>query len=332
MLIVGHSRLKARKRCHRLYNYRYRQFLVPIRPKLPLIRGTILHKLMEAQAKKTSIPDVLAEYEEQYGKLFREEREEYGDLIGDCEKIFEAYAARYKNDGLQVIDAEREIRIEIIAGKATFKGTIDRVLLDRKTKLRWVLDSKSHKAIPGEEARFYDVQLGCFYFWAWNEENPKRQASGVIWDYLRTKLPSTPEILKSGQLSKRSNIDTTYDHAYAVVIEHCENTGEDPDNYAEWLEGLKGREEKFFKRVYLPSPPRVMIDTIVNEMRQTAADILANPDSDVRTMVNGPMGCQTCEFRDLCIAELRGQDSDYVRKASFKVDEDAMEEEFSEED
>jgi len=75
-----------------------------------------------------------------------------------------------------------------------------------------------------------------------------------------------------------------------------------------------------------------MIDTLVEEMKETAVDILEHPDSQIRSLVNGPMGCATCEFKDLCIAELRGQDADYVRKSQFKIDQDAIDDEYSEED
>lgn len=324
MLIVGFSRLKAWRRCHRLYWYRYILFLKRKRPRVQLIRGTILHEMLNARAQGKDPFKILAEYEKKYKALFLEEREEYGDLIGDCRKIFTTYASTYKNDGMTVIASEHEIRVPLIPGVAEFKGTIDRVLLEKKVKRRWISDSKSHKNIPGEEVRFSDLQT-VFYQWAWNLVNPRRPADGVMWDYLRTKLPAEPEVLKSGKLSQRANIDTTYEVASAAVAAHCKRTKEDPKDYAEWLAELKGREGKFLKRVFLPSPPRVMIDTIVAEMKLTAGEIVQRAESDHSR--NLTKDCSWCEFRDLCHAELRGQDSDFVRKTEFVIDTELRDEE-----
>lgn len=332
MLTTGFSRLRSWRRCRRLHNYRYRQFLTRLRPKVPLIRGTILHELLNARAKGENPKAVLIKYEKEYGKLFREEREEYGDMIGDCANIFRRYCEAYDRDGLTVIASEHEIRIVLIESTTRFpglefKGTIDRVLLDKQAKRRWISDSKSHKNIPGEEARFNDLQT-VFYVWAWNVQNPRRPVDGVIWDYLRTKLPTLPEVLKSGKLSQRSNIDTTHGEAARVVAEHCKQTGEDPLDYHEWLEGLRGREEKFFRRVFLPSPPRIMVDTIVREMQTTGEQMIRELDDDTRTLTKD---CSFCEFRELCHAELRGQDAEFIRKSEFRIDQE-IQEEYAEED
>lgn len=345
MLIIGFSRLKTWRRCHRLYNYRYRQFLVRRAPRVQLLRGSILHEMLDAHVKNCiskmtldlglkAAAEVLRRYEKEYGKLFKEQQDEYGDLIGDCRQLFSNYVETYSDDRMQVIASEQTIRFELIPGKVEFKCTVDRVMMDssKPKRRRWLLDTKSHKNLPGEDARFYDLQLGVLYFWAWNRENRRRPADGIIWDYIRTKLPSTPEVLQSGKLSQRANIDTTYAHAAETVRDHCNRTGESPKAYAKWLESLKGREEKFLKRVFLPSPPRVMIDTLVDEMKSTALEIHMAPDRDERSIIGGPMGCSSCEFRDLCMAELRGQDANFIRQSEFKVDEEAMDEENAEED
>jgi hypothetical protein len=329
MLIVGFSRLKAWRRCHRLYTYRYRQFLKRRRPRVQLIRGTILHAMLDAAAKGNSPLEILAEYEKEYRKLFLEEREEYGDLINDCRQIFQTYQRTYWDDGYKILESEYEVEVPLPGLKdVIFRGHIDKVLLD-KQKRRWIQDHKSHKNIPGEEARFSDLQT-VFYVWAWNDLNPRRPVEGVIWDYLRTKLPVEPEVLKSGKLSQRANIDTTYEVAAAAVAAHCKQSKENPRDYAEWLESLRGREDKFLKRVYLPNPPKVMTEQIVSEMVITAAEILRSDSDETRNMTRD---CSWCEFRDLCHAELRGQDADFIRKTEFEVDEKlADEEERAEED
>jgi PD-(D/E)XK nuclease superfamily len=282
--------------------------------------------MLNARAKKEDPYRVLAAYEKEYQNLFLEEREEYGDLIGDCRQIFDSYLLAYVNDGMKVVASEYEVRIPLVKNKIEFKGHIDRVLLEKKTKLRWLSDSKSHKNIPGEEARFHDLQT-VFYLWAWNLLNPRRPIDGIMWDYLRTKLPMIPEVLKSGYISQRANIDTTHQVALRFVHEHCRKTGQSISYYGDWLDSLKGREERFLKRVFLASPPKVMIQTIVSEMILTAEQMLEYEDDNARTMTPD---CSWCEFRDLCTAELRGQDAEFIRKAEYTVDE-KLREEYAEE-
>ena len=322
MLLVGFSRLKSWRRCHRLYNYRYVQGLQRKRPALPLIRGTMIHKLFDGDAKGLKPASILADYEKQYGKLFREEQEYYGDLIGDVRVIYDGYRAFWAGDGYKVVESEFEMRIPIptLEGRVEFKGNIDKIWVD-KQKRRWLVDHKTHKNIPGDEQRFSDLQT-VFYVWAWNLKNPRRPVDGIIWDYLRTKRPSEPEVLKNGSLSKRASIDTTYATAERVVKAHCAKTGEKLADYREWLDGLKDNDKKFFKRVHLPNPPKGMIEQIVNEMVITSTDVYKNAVSDASR--NMTRDCSWCEYYNLCHAELRGQDAEFLRKTDFVVNPEML--------
>lgn len=325
-LIVGFSRLKAWRRCHRQYNYKYRQGLQRKRPKLQLIRGTIIHAMLDAKAKNKAVAQVLGKYKKQYGALFLEEQEEYGDLIGDCQRIYDNYQRTYADDKFEVIGSEIELLVDL-GGGVEFQGHVDKIWKDKQRR-RWVVDHKTHKNIPGEEQRFSDLQT-VFYTWGWNKNNPKHPVDGVIWDYLRTKTPTVPEVLKSGALSKRENIDTDFLTAATAVTDHCKKTKEDPRDYTEWLEMIRKKENKFFKRVFLPSPPRVMVDRIVDEMKNTSFEILKYPDSDERNMTRD---CSWCEYYGLCNAELRGQDADYLRKTEFTVNEELLDGDQEDED
>jgi RecB family exonuclease len=325
MLIVGFSRIKSWRRCHRLWWYKYVEGLVRRRPAVPLIRGTIIHALFDAKAKKKAIAQVLQKYQQEFGKLFLEQREEYGDLIGDCKRIFENYQRTYVDDKYKIVGSEIEVKVDLVPG-IEFQGHIDKIWLDT-TPRRWIVDYKTHKNILGDEQRFNDVQL-VFYPWAWNSQNKKAPVDGVIWDYIRTKSPAIPEVLKNGTLSKRANIDTDYATAIAAVTEYLKKpaAGDSMHNYAEWLADIKARENKFFKRVFLPSPSRTLIDNVVIELITTAKEILSSngAQQQCRTMTKD---CSWCEYYQLCSAELRGQDSDFVRKTEFKINEKLLNEE-----
>ena len=304
------SRLRTFRRCARQYHYKYIENLEKKKPKLQLIRGTILHEMLDAWVKKTAPTDVLSKYAKQYGALFAEEREEYGDLIGDCQKIFERYMRWHKSQDLTFIDSEVQIKVQLPGNLPPFVGTLDKIAVDSR-KRRWLLDHKSHKNIPGEEARFSDLQT-LLYVWGWNEQHPKERVTGVCWDYIRTKLPAVPEVLKSGKLSERANIDTDAE----TYLDAIEANKLDEADYKDILKDLNGRQEKFFKRVFLPNPPAEMIDQIVNEVVATGQMIVKLEDVyKVRSMTKD---CSWCTFYGLCHAELRGHDANFVRKAEFQ--------------
>lgn len=325
--VVSWSRIRSWRRCHRLHHYKYNEGLQRKRRPVPLLRGVILHELLDARANKKDPGEVLRKYAKEYKRLFDEEKELYGDVIEDCRKIFFGYCKLYEKDGLEVVASEHRVSVEL-GDDLMFKGYIDKVVRDRRKQL-WIMDHKSHKNLPSEESRFSDLQL-VFYIWAWNHENPKKPITGVIWDYLRTKVPTVPEVLKSGQLSMRENIDTTYDVYLEAVRENTKLTGEDPMKYNPILEKLKTKPNNFYRRVQLPTPPRVMIEQVVREMTETAAEVRERgTKSSVRTMVRE---CVSCEFYNLCHAELRGLDSDFIRKAEYeqRKDQDYADEEDNE--
>jgi hypothetical protein len=322
MLIVGFSRIKSWRRCHRQWWYRYVRGLIRRRPKVPLIRGTIIHALLDAKAKKKAVAQVLQKFDKEYGKLFLEEQEEYGDLIGDCRRIFENYQRTYADDKYKIVGSEVEVKVDLAPG-IQFQGHIDKIWMDT-TPRRWIVDHKTHKNIPGDEQRFSDLQL-VFYPWAWNSQNKKNKVDGVIWDYLRTKTPAIPEVLKNGSLSHRANIDTDYGTALRAVQEYLKKPidGDSMHNYEDWLADIRVRENKFFKRVFLPNPSKILVGQIVDELLTTAKEMQRSSEAQqqCRTMTKD---CSWCEFYALCSAELRGQDSEFILKTEYKVNEELL--------
>lgn len=140
---------------------------------------------------------------------------------------------------------------------------------------------------------------------------------GVIWDYLRTKAPAKPQLLKNGELSKRKNIDTTYD-VYMSTVE--ELLGEESlADYEEFAQTLKGKEDNFYRRIPLPHPSDKLVDSVVEDLLSTIKEIREKgPTAQVRNMTKD---CKFCPYYNLCQAEVRGLDSDYIRKTEYYVKE-----------
>lgn len=313
---VSFSRIRLWRRCHRAHWYRYYQKLRKVKPPVALIRGTICHELIDTNTNGGKLTSVIKTYQEKYGKLFQEEREIYGDLLFECLEIVKGYLARWSGDGLERIShqgkkAEFEVDIPLVPG-IRFKGKIDEVDRDQKKRI-FFMDHKTAKKIPDEEARFSDYQL-LLYGWAGPQAGlPK--PDGVVWDYLRTKLPAIPETLKNGGLTRRANIDTTHD----VYMGEIERLGLDPNDYTDILAKIQEKgDENFFRRIWLPFSGKTMVETVVEETKFVAREIQERgPTSSDRSM---DKSCKWCQYFMICSAELRGLDADFIRQHEYFID------------
>lgn len=301
---VSHSRIKTWRRCAKAHDYKYNQRLRRKAPALPLLRGRIIGECLDAIAAGEGFESVLADYEKKYKRLFREEQEMYGDLIGETRSILSGYVRMWKNDGLKYVATEEKVEVELAPG-LTFIGYIDKVVEDRHGA-KWIMDHKSHKVLPDDDHRAADQQL-VLYVWAYR----KHSIRGVCWDYLRTKPPAVPEVLKSGELSRRANIDTDQ-YTYRKAVK---DNGLNLEDYEEFISTLSDG-SSFFERVWLPAPKDSLVETVVNDLRNDATVI--KHLGETITSRNLSRDCPNCEYFQLCQAELRGHDSSLLRKSRFE--------------
>ena len=321
---VSFSEVSSYRRCPKQWEYRYLKRIKRKFKGVRLLRGEILHEMLNAYVNSKIIKgydgndpwDVLEEYAEKFGAYFEEERDMHGDIIGDCGKIFEGYLRKYRKDPLTYEASEIKVELDLSklgsgAINVTFIGFIDKIARDAQDR-RWIVDHKFLKSIPTADDRFAELQL-LLYVWAYGMENPKDKLDGVCWDYARAKAPTEPEVLKSGELSKRKNLDCD-PYTYLKVIRRERL---DAKQYVDMLELLEGKEDTFFERVFLPKPSTNMIIEVVNDFLQTAAEIQAKRDGGRCARSMSTFNCNTCEFRTLCEAEVRGLDSDFIMKSEY---------------
>ena len=297
------SKIKTWRRCHKSYDYKYRQGLVRRSSPVALMRGVTIHGMLEAVIKGQDPMGALEEYREGYKKLWDEERENYPEPEV-LESMFHRYQKHWANDGLDY-GGRAEITVEAEHRGYKFKGIID-ALPDDAHKRRWLCDHKTHRVLPDEHTRFSDIQT-VLYYWAMRENGEK--VDGILWDYIRTKPPAIPEMLKSGGLSKRKNIDTDAD-TYLAEIHRLKLN---PADYADILAQVS--KNTFFRRIYLPTPNEQLIQSVVGDFFDTVEEI-ANSKSCVRNMTRD---CKSCSYYQLCSAEIRGLDSEFIRKQMYIV-------------
>lgn len=319
MSSISYSEVSSYRRCQKAWEYRYKLRIKRVRKYIRMLKGEMLHEMLNAHIarkmnKKYKGPDpwdVLEKYAEKYATYFEEEREHYGDIIGDCGEIFEGYLRKYRKDPLIYERTEESVYFDI--GKVRFKGIIDKVACDAQER-RWIVDHKFVANIPTAEDRFSELQL-LLYVWAWEKTHPDEPIDGVCWDYGRSKAPTKPEVLKSGELSKRKNIDCD-PHTYrATVLAHGKNL----DDYQDMLELLEGKENTFYERVFLPKPSDTMVEIITDDFLESTREIQEKRKPAARcTRSMTPFNCNTCEYRQLCEAEVRGLDTEFIMKSEYR--------------
>jgi hypothetical protein len=317
---ISNSRMKLWRRCHYAHHLRYNEKLEKKAPAVPLIRGKVLHELIESRINKQTPKPILKKFDKEFGKLFNEEKAEIGDLPSEVRQLFEGYIRQWEDEDLTYLKmggkrAEFEFEVPLIDGVHLY-GLIDTVARDGRDRI-WLMEHKTHKTLPNESARFTDLQT-ILYCWVLPQIGfPK--PTGVLWDYIRTKLPTVPEPLKKGGLSKAKDIDTTYE----IYMGQIKKLGLDPKDYTEVLDRLKNRSEVFYKRVYMPAPATIMA-TVMEDARQTAWEIkiLGGTLRDR----NITKDCSWCSYYSICQAELRGFDTDFIRKTEYAPRKDRKDE------
>ena len=314
---TSQSEINLFRKCMKAHHLRYVENLERKRPIVPMLVGKILHEMLHnhVMAKKVSTFkkdawDALDKYAEEYKKFFEEEREEYGDIIGNCERLFESYISTYRNDDLTYEDSEIFVATDL-AEDLRFIGYIDKIAVDKHNR-RWIMDHKFMKNIPDAEARFHELQM-IYYIWAWNRWKPDQVVDGICWDYVRTTPPTEPTVLQNGGLSKKKNIRcdrATYEAA-------IKREGLDPEDYEDFMSTVLDKNESmFFERVFLPAPSKKQLAQVVEDLRTSAMMIRHLKGIAPKSM--SKFNCQGCQFKQICEAEIRGLDVKFIKKKHFK--------------
>lgn len=220
-------------------------------------------------------------------------------------------AERYK-----VILVEQYLNLEISDGIRS-TGIVDLVTQDLETGRLNLWEHKSTQNIPQDSVRLRDFQTMLYAV-------KLRWQSGmiidsVVWNYMRTREPTVPEQLKSGSITKRKDIDTTW----AVYAGAIEDAGGDPNSleYLEVKERLLPRENV----IYFPRYEKVIVveegvlmDDYIAEaqrMRRARSDWAHGVAKPIRSISRD---CDYCEFFRICEAALTGGDEDDVIRLRFK--------------
>lgn len=324
LLEISNSRMKRWNHCQRSHDYRYVDKIKPRKKVRALSLGGLVHNCLEARDTGEEFINVIRKYKkEEFDKLFEEERAELGNIPQDALRIMRAYVNHYKlvDEEWETIACEQDFMIRVPGTKIVITGKIDKIARHKKTGKVWCFEHKTmKKGLPTESFRTTDTQT-AIYCWVMMMLAPylgyhKKDVEGVMFDYLRTKPPTVPQLLKNGTMSKRK-LDTdkwTY-------IEALKKAGLDPADYQDHIDTIESSD--YFIRIPMAKSKAIMScmsQLIIN----TAHQILKISNTPLVTR-NLSYTCDRpkCEYRDLCLAEMQGLDTSSIISLYYtKGDED----------
>lgn len=307
---TSQSKARTWRTCHQQFWYRHVLGLQRRRRPRPFAFGTIVHKMKENVAAEKDPFEVLRKLPAKDIQLFREEREVYGDIVMDIQYIFAAYMYYWQKEPLVYVPHKKRLTehpFELEYKDLLIKGTIDAVT--RHRKMDWLTEHKNHKVIPNADERWRSMQSVVYIRVAqmlgwWKIE-------GTCWDYIRTKSPTRPQLLKSGEVSERA-----LDSLPNVVVDTLKSFGKNPVHYKPLLDTQRLNLTTWFQRVYTPIKKQAL-DRIWSDFISTSQE-MSNANLDKPQVRTIGRHCSWCEFEPLCRTYLEGGDEEFVRDREYE--------------
>jgi len=302
--------MRTFKRCRRKWFY-VNQGLVPRKTSPgPLWFGVGIHYCLEKYYHRNRLYTPADWWNEYVNKVsmpidedFQDKLEELTDLANHMLDGYFTYDGTH-HDWDEVIGIEYELTAKIPGTIVTLVGTADLVVI-RNGRV-WAVDHKTASSFPNDRELELDDQMTA-YLWLMQEGifNP----AGVVYNVLRKSIPGTPEILQSGQLSKRV-IDTTPE----VYINTVLNMGLTVADYQDVIDKLKGKE--FFRREKVTRSRRQLQafgEIIAPQLREMTSKNTAIYPHKINDCA------WDCPYLDLCRCTDDKGDVNYTRNALYQV-------------
>lgn len=318
MFKVSQSKINTARKCLQAYYYKYQLKLGRRAKARPLQFGSMMHELIEEHIEGGDPFKLLAQIAKDNKRLFIEEREAYGDIVKDAGYVMQGYLEYWKDDPIVYLARDRrktehEFTLELTPD-ILVTGKIDAVA--KAKKMNWLVEHKNHKTFPNADHRWRNLQSAVYIRFI--EMLGWWELEGTLWDYLRSKPPTHPQLLKSGELSSRE-LDSLPQVVLDTIKEHKLN----PKNYKDLIDAQTARMPTWYERIFTPTKKDV-VDMLVRDFTISAIQ-LRDTNFDKPMPRNIGKHCDWCDFEPLCRAALQGSDEEYIREREYEVKERIVE-------
>lgn len=329
--MVSCTQLQAYLSCPRRWSYAYLEGLRPRTERPYLTVGRLIHKGFEAamRLRAGGCGDVLdmveagtcaieAEGDTLGGVEFEGDRVRGGDdpVSEACEVFWEALPefdpARWdvmRVGGVPALELHFWTPCPCTGG---LHGYVDAVLRERATGQVWCVDYKFRSRLASEDDERFSLQRAVYARACLDLGIP---VTGTLtWQRLR-RCEAVPRLLKDGTMS-RAKVMCTWPRYREELLA----AGLDPADYAEMESKLAGvemsreirevRSDEMLERVWRQVVTPTSIEVAYGREYRNGQGAACVPALD-------PMRCRLCAYAELCQAELRGYDADFVRAEGF---------------
>lgn len=329
--MVSCTQLQAYLSCPRRWSYAYVEGLRPRTERPYLTAGRLIHRGFEAamRLRAEGCEDVkamvnaglLAVKEEAEGYALEfdgQEVEVLSDAVREacevfCEALPEFDPTRWdvmRVGGVPALELHFWTPCPHTGG---LHGYVDAVLRERATGQVWCVDYKFRSRLASEDDERFSLQRAVYARACRDLGVP---VTGTLtWQRLR-RAEAVPRLLRDGTMS-RAKVMCTWPRYREALIE----AGLDPADYAEMEGKLAGVETSREIREVRSDEmlERVWAQVVVPTANDVHYHRLLHGGGESRACVPAldPMRCRLCPYAELCQAELRGYDADFVRAEGF---------------
>ena len=305
---ISFSEINAWSVCRKKWEFLYVKKIAPKKSRRVPMFGSCGHEGLKALHKGLSYKKAINKWVE---KRIAEEdwfEEEIADirLIGDqAYNILRRYEEIFKESNWKIVEAEERFEIPVAGLTIKLIGYSDLIIEDETGK-KWVVEDKFPSvSFKTEEDVELNAQLGIYHYAALRRGY---NVVGLIYDQLIQKIPAIPSINKNGSISK-AEIYTNWETYKATV----EQQGLDSADYLEMKNKLAGKE--FFKRFHIYRSKQE-VRLFMRDVERRIWSIVKKKKHIYRS--EGFLACPMCPYKELCLSELRGHDTEFLIAENFE--------------
>lgn len=327
MTAISYSNIRSWTECPHKWKLSYVDKLQRISTPRALNVGSAVHVVMEQYLREISPETAIDEWVEEKivdttkaGIMNSEtmvELEEIRDLslaVGAraFEHLMQEWEVAISPDGERMI----EVKLFHTTEDINFVGFIDAVLQHRDNKSIMVVDHKVQSTFAGDNYHEGDMQLPMYMHMLRHTHNMQTDGSAIF--SIRPRLPQPPALLKNGTLSQSVTSKAIDWGTYKQAIN---DHGMIEDDYIHLKDKFN---YKFFNLLKMYRSPEEVANIWRQVVMPTARAIwrILEPTEDISLdfLVRhlDVRRCGYCWFKDLCHEELRGGDTDWIRKSQYK--------------
>lgn len=343
VLNVSLSAIQNYRQCQQKYYYGSVERLRRKDKAIPLLLGTLIHDYLEQyyqaikrSAKRPRSKHVSAQMfvSTKHGPSLKrmaarartaganDLAHEYSGMLSLAGHITDRYfETRGESDAeeYEILLVEEWLNLPLLKGVMS-NGKLDMVTRHRRTKRVHLWEHKTSSNIPSNDYRLRDLQTTLYNHKLTELGLIKQPIDAVLWNYFYTKEPTVPEVLKSGGLTTRANLDSTWE----VFAGEINRLRLDANDYQEQRQRLEGREETHYFPRYeqiLLADPDILLGDYLQTVREIRRSRRAWQEGTRKPVRNLSLGCDWCEFARLCNAALLSG-SDIDARSDFTIEKE----------